>query len=438
MTSNPRHRPTWTNWANTATATPVRVVHPANAAEVGEIVRRAAQDGLRVKAVGSGHSFTPVGVTDGVLLVMDRMNRVDGVDPERRQVTVGAGITLRALNPALLELGLALPNLGDVDPQTITGAISTGTHGTGDRLTGLADAVVGLDLVTGSGDLIHIDGSEPELFGAARVGLGALGIICSVTLQCVPAFLLHAHEAPMRLPQVFERLDALVAGNDHFELYWFPHTDRALTKANNRVEPTASRRPVGRVRHLVDDELLSNAAFELLNRVARRRRTWTPRLNQVSARVLSERSYVDDSYQVFISPRRVRFREMEYAVPRDVLVPCLTEIDRWLRMHDETVAFPVEVRFAALDDIWLSTGYGRANAYIAVHQYHRVDHRPYFEAVEQIVAAADGRPHWGKLHRLGASALRTRYPRFDDFGAVRDRLDPARTFSNAYLDRVLG
>src|SRR5699024_1588297 len=151
--------------------------------------------------------------------------------------------------------------------------------------------------------------------------------------QCVPAFWLHALEAPMRLTEVLARVDELVADNDHFEFYWFPHTDRTLTKRNNRVGPTVARRPVSRVRHLVDDELLSNGAFELINRVARRRRSWVPVLNQVSARALSRRSYVEDSYRVFVSPRRVRFAEMEYAVPREALAACLHEIERWLRTH---------------------------------------------------------------------------------------------------------
>src|SRR5699024_6966003 len=219
-----------------------------------------------------------------------------------------------------------------VDPQTISGATATGTHGTGGALKGLADAVVGLELVTGSGEIVAVDAaSDPELFAAARVGLGALGVVCSVTLQCVDAFRLHAHEAPMRLGEVFERLDELVTGNDHFELYWFPPTDRTMTKRNNRVAPDTPRTPVSTARYLLDDELLSNGAFELLNRVARRRRSWAPRLNQISARALSERTYVDHSYRVFISSRRVRFKELEHAVPRDALLGCLGVIVGWRR-----------------------------------------------------------------------------------------------------------
>lgn len=428
----------WQNWARTATCEPVGVMHPSSPSEVAAVVRRAVADGHRVKAIGAGHSFTPIGVTDGVLVVMDRLNAVLDVDSVTMQVTVGGGITLRELSPLLRKIGLALPNMGDVDPQTITGAISTGTHGTGGNLRGIADAVVGLDLVAGDGRLMHIGQEDLDLLAAARVGLGALGIITSVTLQCVPAFLLHAREQPMRLGEVLDDLDGLVADNDHFEFYWFPHTDRTLTKRNNRVPDDRRRRPVGPIGSLIADEVLGNGGFEMVNRLALRRRDLVPRLNTLSARLLSGREYVDDSHNVFVSARRVRFREMEYAIPRHQVTATLEEIDSWISSSGEHVTFPVEVRFAAPDDIWMSTGYQRANAYVAVHQYHRMDYRRYFAGVEAIFAQVQGRPHWGKMHTLDAQAVRERYPRFDDFVAVRDRLDPLRTFGNDYLDQILG
>jgi FAD-linked oxidoreductase len=427
----------WKNWGRSVVAHPVRVVHPTTTAEVVDVVRDAAASGLTVKAVGASHSFTSIAATNGVQLRLDRMDAVLGHDPATGRVRVQAGISLHALNPRLAALGLALPNLGDVDPQSVAGAVATGTHGTGGRLFGIAAAVVGLQLVTADGEVLEID-EHHEWFGAARVGLGALGIVTEVTLQCVPAFLLHAREEAMALPDVLAQVDDLVADNDHFEFYWFPHTEKTLVKRNNRVPDGTPRDPVGRVRGWVDDELLSNGAFELTNRVAGRRNAWVPGLNAVAGSALGARSYVDHSHEVFVSSRRVRFTESEFAMPREALPHVIAALQSWFGADHDNVAFPIEVRFTAADDVWMSTGHERDNCYVAVHQYHRGDNRAYFAAAQDIFTAHEGRPHWGKLHTLDAEHLRTLYARFDDFVAVRDALDPRRTFANAYLDRVLG
>jgi len=427
----------WQNWGRSAEAHPVRIVRPASTAEVVAVVREAVAAGTRVKAVGASHSFTAIAATDGILLRLDRMSTILGTDTTTGRVRVQAGISLHDLNPRLRVLGLALPNLGDVDPQSVAGAISTGTHGTGGARFGIANAVVGLQVVTAAGDVLEIDEQHPW-FGAARVSLGALGIVTEVTLQCVPAFLLHAREEPMALPAVMERLDDLVADNDHFEFYWFPHTEQTSTKQNNRVPDGTDRRPLGRFRHWLDDELLSNTAFEALNRVLTRRRSWIPRVNHVAASVLSAREYVDESYEVFVSPRRVRFRESEFAMPRAALPHVLDELASWFGAGHENVSFPIEVRFTAADDVWLSTSHERDSCYVAVHQYWRSDHRAYFAAAQDIFTAHEGRPHWGKLHTLDAAYFSDSYARFDDVVTIRDELDPGRTFGNAYLERVLG
>jgi FAD-linked oxidoreductase len=428
---------TWTNWAESAGANPTTVAHPANTAEVVAYIRKALAAGKHVKAIGAGHSFTAIGVTDGVLLHLDRMKSVLGWDTELGRVRVQAGISLRDLNPILKGHGLAFPNLGDIDPQSVAGAVSTGTHGTGGKLRGISDAVVGVQLVTANGDILEID-EQHEFFGASRVTLGALGIITEVTLQCVPAFLLHAREEPMALPEVFDRLDELIEQNDHFEFYWFPHTEKTLIKRNNRVPTGTPLQPIGKFKHWLDDEFLSNDAFDVINKAARRVPQLIPRINNVSASVLSTREYIDDSFNVFVSPRRVKFRESEFAVPRYAIHDVLGELRTWLDTGHEHITFPIEVRFTAADDTWMSTGHDRDNAYVAVHQYYKTDYREYFGAAESIFTEHEGRPHWGKIHTLDADHLRKRYAHFDDFVAIRDRLDPRRTFTNPYLDRVLG
>ncbi|WP_072806878.1 D-arabinono-1,4-lactone oxidase [Rhodococcoides yunnanense] len=431
----------WRNWAGNQSARPAEYAGPETVDELRRTVRRAAENGLRVKCVGAGHSFTSIAVTDGVMVSLDALSGIESVVPSSdgsALVTVLAGTRLRELTARLWDLGLAMTNLGDIDEQSIAGAISTGTHGTGARFGGIATQVRALEMVTADGKVTTCSPeTDPQLFVAARVGLGALGIITRVTLRCEPAFALHAVETPATLTGTLAGITDSVATTDHFEFYWFPHTDRVLTKRNTRLPADSPLAPLGRARAFVDDELLSNKAFEAVNRIVTRYPRAIPRVNAFSARALSAREFTDRSYRVFASSRTVRFREMEYAVPAESIVYVLREVDRWLHSSDFVVAFPVEVRFAASDDIWLSTAYGRDTAYIAVHQYHRRDHRAYFDAVEAIARSVGGRPHWGKLHSLGAADLAEAYPKFDDFCEVRDAVDPGGVFANPYLAATL-
>ncbi len=429
----------WRNWAGNQEAAAARVVRPASRDEIVATVRSARDDGLRVKAVGSGHSFTAVAVTDGVRVSLDQYSGLVSADRAERRVTVRAGMPLYRLNELLADLGLALPNLGDIDRQTVAGAIATGTHGSGARLGGLATFVEELELVTGSGEVVRCSATErPDVFAAARVGLGALGIVTEVTLRCVDLFALHADERPMPLATALAELDDLAGSNDHLDLYWFPYTDRALVKRNNRMSADEPPRPLSRFRGWLDDELLANQVYGMVCGLGRRLPRLVPRLNALSARALSARTYSDRSDRVLCSPRRVRFVEMEYGIPRAALAEAFAGLQRAVSECGIPVAFPIEVRVAAADNVWLSTAYDRDSAYLAVHQYAGMPYQPYFDAVEQVMIALDGRPHWGKLHSQDASMLRSRYPRFDDFLAVRDQLDPDRLFANAYTEQVLG
>jgi FAD-linked oxidoreductase len=427
---------TWTNWAGTVVAHPIEVRRPSS---VDELQHAVTSSPHRLKPIGAGHSFTAIAQTDGVALELGELAGVLRADRESGLVTVLAGTRLHELNVALWHLGLGMSNLGDIDVQSISGAISTGTHGTGARFGGIATQVRALQLVLADGSLLTCSAEQhPDVFAAARVGLGALGVIATVTLQCEPAFALAAAEAPAMLDQVLAELDENVDGNDHYEFYWFPHTRRTLTKRNNRVLPRTALRPLSRLRRYVDDELLANVAFDALNRLSTRRPAIIPRTNAMAARLLTARDYIDRSYRVFASPRRVRFREMEYAVPRAAVPHVLAEIQTYLARSGDQVGFPIEVRFAAADDIWLSTAQGRETGYVAVHQYVRREHQAFFRAVEAIASSVEGRPHWGKLHERDAESLQAAYPHFDEFIAVRDRLDPERRFGNPYLQQVLG
>ena len=433
---------TWHNWAGTETASPYRYATPRSVDELSALVSEAAERGLRVKAVGAAHSFTGVAVTDGILVSLDNLSGIDSVTLDDRAgalVTVFAGTRLHELNEQLWHRGLAMINLGDIDVQSVAGALSTGTHGTGARFGGLATQIRALQVVLADGSIVECSPAEnPDLFEAARLGLGAVGIISKVTLQCVAHFVMHAVEAPGSLDSTLDQLDHDRTAVDHFEFYWFPHTRRVLTKRNTRLPGDTPISPLHPLRAYVDDEVLTNVVFEGINRVATLAPSAIPKINQLSCRVLGTREYTDRSYRVFASQRRVKFREMEYAVPVEALPDALAAIDSWVENSGFTVAFPVEVRFAAADDVWLSTANGRNTAYIAVHQYYRRDHEPYFAAVEAIARNVDGRPHWGKMHGRTADDLRTTYPDFDRFVSARDKYDSARMFGNAYLQQVLG
>ncbi|MFE0588623.1 D-arabinono-1,4-lactone oxidase [Micromonospora echinospora] len=427
----------WTNWAGNQRSVAGAVPRPRDTGEVAEAVRAAAEAGARIRPVGSGHSFTAIAATDGHRLELADLTEPVRVDRERRLVTVPAGMTLRTLNDLLAGHGLAMPNLGDIDAQTIAGAISTGTHGTGARLGCLATAVEALTLVTGTGEVLRCSAEQhPEVFAAARVGLGALGVLTEVTLRCVDAFTLLAHERPARLADVLTDLPALVDGHDHVEFYWFPYTDRVQVKTNDRV--AVDDRPLPGWRGWLDDEFLANTVFERACRLGRASPRLVPAISAVSARALTERRYTGRSDRIFCTPRRVRFVEMEYALPRAALGEALDALRRIVDGLPFPVLFPAEVRFTAPDDIWLSHGYGRESAYIAVHQYVGMPYEPYFRAFEEVARGLAGRPHWGKLHYRDAGSLAPAYPRFADFQALRDTLDPARVFTNPYLTRVLG
>ncbi|MEO5652378.1 MAG: D-arabinono-1,4-lactone oxidase [Marmoricola sp.] len=429
--------PTWTNWSGLATATPDRALAPHDSAEVVEAVRTAREHGLRIKMPGTGHSFTDIALTDGVLLRPDSLRGITGVDRDAMTVTVLAGTPLEDLNSHLERLELSLHNMGDIAVQTVAGAISTGTHGTGSTLASLSSQVAGLELVTGDGTLICATEEEnSDVLSVGRVGLGALGVLTSVTFRVEPLFVLEAHEAPMGWDEALGEFDRLTSENHHFEMFWWPHTDRLLTKRNNRTLDPAE--PLSRRRAWFDDEFLANRAFGWINRVGNARPSLIPRLNRIAASGLAERRYSDVPHKVFTSPRHLRFREMEYAVPREAGLHVLRDVRALIERKNWKISFPVEVRVAPADDIALSAASGRDTMYLAFHTNAQTDHTDYFGCVEDLLRGYDGRPHWGKLHTRTAGDLDVSYPRWHEFQSVRDRLDPDRLFTNDYLERVLG
>ena len=430
----------WRNWSGLASAQPTAVYAPRSAGDVATAVRAAREQGTTVKMVGAGHSFTAIAAPQHTMLVPDHLSGIVAVDRDAMTVTALAGTPLHVLNRDLERLGLSLHNMGDIAEQTLAGAVSTGTHGSGGRAMGLAAQLAGLEMVTGAGDLVRATRTEnADVFDLARVGLGALGVLTTLTFEVEPLFLLRAHERPVPWDEGLSTLLDLAERHDHVDAYWYPHTDRMQVKTNDRVDLEAwPAEPLSRWRRWFDDDLLSNRVFSVMNRVGGMAPRAIPMLNEIAGRGLTERRYCDVAHRVFTTPRQVRFKEMEYAVPREAGLPALREARRAIEASGWRIGFPVEIRVGAGDDVPLSTSYGRDTVHLAFHTWVGVDHVPYFLAVERIMRDHGGRPHWGKVHTRTADDLAPAYPRFREFLALRDRLDPDRVLDNAYLRRVLG
>jgi L-gulonolactone oxidase len=427
----------WRNWAGDESCRPAELRRPRSMQELSQAIEHAADRGLRVRAAGAGHSFSEIACSDGLLLRLDGLTDVLDVDRSSGLVRAQAGISIRELSRRLDAHGLAMENLGDIDVQSIAGAISTATHGTGARLRNIAAQVVELKLVLADGStLVCSPERDAETFRAARVGLGALGVVAEVTLQCVPTFTLHAVDAPAPLAETLERFEQLALGNDHFEFFVFPYANVALTRTNNRTDRPP--RPRARLNAYANDVLLTNHAFGLCCRAARRMPGLIPQINRLVTRLAGHDERVERSAAIFASPRLVRFTEMEYALPRERTPEAVARVMAMIEQRGFAVPFPIEVRTVAADDALLSTAAERDSGFVAVHMFEGMEWQPYFRAVEAIMDELGGRPHWGKRHFQTAATLRSRYPAWDRFQAVRARLDPAGVFTNAWTDRVLG
>jgi L-gulonolactone oxidase len=428
---------TWSNWTGDQRCAPEAIVRPGSEAELAATVRAAAARGRGVRAVGSGHSFTDAACTDGTMIDLGAMQRVLAADPAPGLVTVEAGITLRALGRELAARGLALHNQGDIDAQTLAGATATATHGTGVRFPNLSAGIVALRLVTAAGDVVELSPErDPDAFLAARVGVGALGVVSAITLRCVPRFTLHRDDAPRPLGETLHRLDEHVDGNDHFEFWVFPYTRTALTRTCRRSDAPPAPPPAWRRR--LQEDVVENGLLELVCRTGRAVPRAVPRLNRLVTGAMSASEVEDHSHNVFATQRRVRFNEMEYGIPREHAREAVERALDVIERRRLPVTFPLEVRFAAADDALLSTAHGRETCYIAVHQYRGMEFETAFRAIEAIMDGYGGRPHWGKRHYQTAATLAPRYPGWERFQAVRGRLDPHGAFTNDYTRRVLG
>jgi L-gulonolactone oxidase len=421
------------NWSGMVRFTPAANAEPRSVDELVSVVRAARSAGQQLRVRGSGHSFVPLVQTDGVLLSLDRLSGVEASD--EHTATVWAGTKLDVLGRELAARGLGMLNLGDVNKQTLAGAVGTGTHGTGRALGSISSQVRELSLVLASGELRSCSAdSDPELFAAARVSLGALGVITKLRVALQPAYKLKLTKWTLDLDACLAQCEQLANAHRHFEFYWFPHTRVAGLKTMDPCDEPESRRGL----HAVSELVIENGALGLLSRLARRAPRWAPTLSRLMAWSIQgdAGTMVADCHRAFSSPRLVRFNEMEYELPARSGPDALRELVDFVQKKRVLVHFPVEYRYVAADDIWLSPFYERDSAAISIHQYRGMDYEGYFRGAEAIFRNHGGRPHWGKMHNLTAKELAPLYPRWEDFQRLRQMHDPGGLFMNDWLKRL--
>jgi FAD-linked oxidoreductase len=424
----------WSNWSGSVKCSPDEVLKPRTIDELTKMIGEYGRAGHHIRVAGSGHSFTPIVQSNGVLLSMEEIQGIESIDAERGSVTVLGGTMLKNLGNMLFEHRLAQENLGDIDVQSISGAISTGTHGTGTRFGTLSTQVEGFTLVTAAGEILECSPDrEPDVFKAAQVSLGMLGVIAKVKLRVVPAKRLHYQGQRKKLADCLANLEQYKQENSHFEFLWIPYTGGVQAKfLNETMEPVSKSTFWGNFNKVV----LENYVYWLLSESCRLLPDLCKTVCNISAQSIATIDEVNYSHRLFTTPRMVRFQEMEYNIPAERTVAVINEIQKCIQRHQFQVHFPIECRFVHSDDSWLSPAYERESAYIAVHMYQGMPYRSYFYYIEEIFKRYQGRPHWGKMHTRTAGELAELYPRWNDFRRVRAALDPQGVFLNSYLHEL--
>ncbi len=428
----------WKNWSGAVSCQPEKIVYPRSQEEIITVIQEAKQKGKNIRVVGSGHSFTPLVETNSIIMSLDQHSGVTKIDFSQCQAWVHAGTKLYLLNPFLNKEGMAMENLGDIDRQSIAGAISTGTHGTGINFRNISSQAIALTLVTAQGEVIECSEKENvEVFKAAQVSLGALGIISEIKLQLIPKYHLQSEKKVRGFNLSLDELPQSLAENRHYELFWLPGTDRVIEKKLNTVESGQDRPGTWKdsLEYMVENGLLwffcechrffPGSSFGINKAMSK-------------LGIFIEGKKSGSSEQVFASPRKIRFNEMEYAVPFDKGLEAIGELDAWIKKEKIRVSFPAEIRFSQGDDIYLSPSQGRNSIYIAIHQYKGIPYEEYFRGAEKIFRRYQGRPHWGKMHFLEAKDLKELYPNWNSFHNIRRELDPQGIFLNPYLKKLFG
>lgn len=423
----------WKNWSETFLNRPEEILYPRNENDILKIIQRCKQNGKKIRVIGAGHSFTPLAVTNGILLSLQHLSGIEKIDYENERVTIWAGTTLTDLGRLLYNHGLTMENLGDINLQTIAGAISTGTHGSGINFGNLSTQVTRLTMITPAGEKLLISANEnSHLFDGARLSLGLLGIVTKIEIQVIKAHQLISISQKSTMNHVFPNLKSLTESNRHFEFFWFPHTETIQIKTLNPQTKNIQKKL--KAPSKFNDMVMENGALSLVSEISRMQPKLSKLMSKMIAIGVPTGKTIGNSFEMYATPRLVKFNEMEYSIPAEHMAVALQDIDHVIQKNNLNVHFPVECRYVKADDLWLSPSYKRDSAYIAVHMYKGMEYKRYFAAVEEVFQHYQGRPHWGKMHNLITPGLQKVYPKFDDFLQAREQLDPDNILLNYYLE----
>lgn len=425
---------TWKNWAHTFESHPEKIYYPSSINEVCTIVKEATIEGQSIRVIGAGHSFTRLVESDEWLISLDALSGIESIDKDNGTVTIFGGTRLYHVGEELGREGFSQENLGDINVQSIAGAISTGTHGTGLQFGNISTQVVKVWLVTAAGEILPISKTEnAQYFNACLVSLGTLGIIVKVTLKIIESPIYEYKSDQIEFSILKKNLTQLIESNRHFEFYLFPYSNLVQIKTMN----VSDQKPKSLRLHHFKNLLLENYLFFILSEVCRLFPNTCRFISRLSSISVGRISVSAHSYQLFATPRIVKFREIEYCIPLKHLLPAIQEIRECIELQKHKVHFPIECRMVKADDLWLSPSYKRDSAYIAFHMYKGMPYEEYFHDMEQIMKKYDGRPHWGKMHNCNNIDLYSLYPMFTDFLTIRNELDPYGLFLNGYLKELL-
>ncbi|MEC8122799.1 MAG: D-arabinono-1,4-lactone oxidase [Pseudomonadota bacterium] len=415
----------WNNWSGFQHSQPEHILKPTSIDELKNIV----QNHHKIRVVGAGHSFTPLVCTDATLLSLDHFSGVENVNTALTQANIWSGTRLFNLDQYLEPIQQSLMQQGDIDQQSLAGAVSTGTHGTGLNLHCISAYVEAFELLTASGDILTCSRQDnPNIFEAGRVSLGSLGILTKITMQNKPRYKLKEHVRLCSVKEFFENIDLWKTQHRHIECFAFSHADQLILKTLDITDEDIQPRKLS---WPSEDALLTiccslTKSFPALN----------PKLQKLLGVFIKPTTFVDWSSQIFPTPRETKFNEMEYQIPIESGMECLEAVLTALKNAKAQTFFPVEFRFVKGDDIWLSPFYRQDSISISVHQYHKQAPNQLFDEIEPIFQHYRGRPHWGKMHNMGASQLQALYPKWDDFMQLRAQLDPTQKFLNPYLEKL--
>lgn len=415
------------NWARNLDFSPKNIFDPKTSDELIQIVK----DSQKIRLRGSAHSWTDLIVTDETFIQLDNLQGITEIDHEKKQITALAGTKLKLLGELAFQNNMAFPNQGDINKQSIAGALSTGTHGTGLTLKSMSNQITKLEIINAEGQRLVVDENHPY-FNAARVSFGSLGLIEKLKLQMIDAYKLKAESFAEDMDQTLLTLRKRLQENRHVEMFYFPVGNWSIVKLTNKSEEQISSMGLSRK---FNDIVLENWLYEGLNILANKTKSYK-KIDKIMKKFVSPQVRVGNSHELFPTNRDVKFMEMEYNIPLESFEDAFTEIKYAISSHGFETLFPIEIRFVQADDIWLSPAYQRDSVYFAIHTYITEEYRPYFQTLEEIFKKYQGRPHWGKWNTANFDYLETVYPKWHEFLKVRAELDPKQKWANSYLKNL--